>query len=68
MNPIAPDVENKIYRMSPTTTGGKLINELKTSKMKLLPWKSQIASFEDMSIEINVSCPNHNIFRGNNIF
>ena len=52
MNPIAPDVENKIYRMSPTTTGGKLINELKTSKMKLLPWKSQIASFEDMSIEI----------------
>jgi hypothetical protein len=46
-----PDEENKIYKTSPTTTGGKLIIELNTNNIKLFPLKLFITRYEDIRID-----------------
>ena len=43
IKPKTPDEENIIYNINPTTTGGKLINELKISVIASLPKKFLIA-------------------------
>jgi hypothetical protein len=43
IKPKTPDEENTIYNINPTTTGGKLINELKISVIASLPKKFLIA-------------------------
>ena len=43
INPKTPEEENIIYNTNPTTTGGKLISELKVSTIMFLPEKFLMA-------------------------
>ena len=59
INPKTPEEENIIYNINPTTTGGKLISELKVSVIILLPEKFlmaiQLAKQIDIIEEISVA-------------